>query len=151
MRLTRDKIQLVSKKISIWEEELCRIFDSDVKITIGERRKYDHPKKPILEFDELTDDIKKILIIINDYFGVSLDLIMNKIKSRKQNVIIARHFAVLFIREETNLTVEQIGNVFYNIHYTTIIYSTQMIRGRIKVDKNYEKIYIELKDRIENE
>jgi chromosomal replication initiator protein len=55
-------------------------------------------------------------------------------KTRTQPLVEARQYAVWLTKNNTSLSLKQIGKLF-NIHYSTVIYAVKNINGLIEVNQ----------------
>ncbi len=86
--------------------------------------------------------IEKIAQCVADYFELSVkDL---KSTARQQKIAKARHIAIYLAREVIQMSYEAIGEFFVKKH-TTIMYSCDMVAGKLKSDTDFQVIVEELK------
>ncbi len=67
-------------------------------------------------------------------------------KSRKRDIVDARHISIYLIRNNTSLSYHQIGIYFGHKHHATIIHACKSVEDLLKVDKNYQNQYQKLID-----
>lgn len=78
------------------------------------------------------------------------DLEVENIKGQGQdkNTSAARNVAIYLIRNMTDLALQEIGAIFNNRHYTTVINSVKRVEGLIKTDPEMGEIIRDLKSAI---
>lgn len=62
--------------------------------------------------------VEKILTVVTKHFGISIEDV--KSKKRTENISNARHTAIYIIRNMTNLSLKEIGNIFGRDHATVL-------------------------------
>jgi len=84
-------------------------------------------------FDSMADDkhIKYAYIAAAKYGVLVADILK---KARTQPLVEARQYAVWLTKNNTSLSLNQIGKLF-NIHYSTVIYAVKNINGLIEVNQ----------------
>jgi len=85
--------------------------------------------------------VETIQKVIADKFGISVNDI--KGKSRSQNVVIPRHYAIYIAKELTDYSLTELGNEFGGRDHTTIMNSINKIEEQKKTDPTTEP-YIEM-------
>lgn len=66
-------------------------------------------------------------------------------RSRKAGIVMVRAFLCKFLREETNLSLMQIGGLL-NLHHATVIYHNRKVGEEMKIYPATEKEYQTLKN-----
>ena len=66
-------------------------------------------------------------------------------RSRKAEIVMVRAFLCKFLREETNLSLMQIGRLL-NLHHATVIYNDRKVGEEMKIYPATEKEYTTLKN-----
>ena len=81
--------------------------------------------------DSVSNDIDAatIMAVTAEYFGVSLDELTGKSKTRA--IASARQMAMYLCRELTDLTLPKIGSTFGNRDHTTVMHAAKKIRNEI--------------------
>lgn len=92
--------------------------------------------------DEL---IKNIIKIVSDTTGVDKDSMMSK--KKQNNICDARHLAIYFIREFTDLSLPKIAAIFKRDH-STILSNIRKVKS---LNNNYNKEFKMFFDRIKIE
>lgn len=73
--------------------------------------------------------VEKILSVVTKHFGITIEDI--KSKKRTENISNARHTSIYIIRNMTNLSLKEIGNIFSRDH-ATVLSSLSKIETNIK-------------------
>ena len=79
--------------------------------------------------------IEKILSSVSRAYGVPVDQM--KSKKKTDNIANARHVAIYLIKQQTELTLKEIGAIFGRDH-STVISSIDKVEKNIKTINNYE-------------
>jgi len=77
--------------------------------------------------------IESILKLVSETFGVPEAAILSE--RREEYIVIARHTAMYFAREYTNLTLQQIAHEFYRRDHATVLNAVTSIEGKIYQDE----------------
>jgi chromosomal replication initiator protein len=77
--------------------------------------------------------IEKILGIVSKHYDVSIEDL--KSQKRTENIANARHVAIYIIKNLTNLSLKEIGNIFSGRNHATIISSINKVDTNIKTKK----------------
>lgn len=86
--------------------------------------------------------IEAILSIVSDFFGVPVNSILGK--SRTRNVVQARQITMYFSKKYTNKPLAMIGAALGGKDHSTVIYSCEMVETSIKTDQKYEETFYKL-------
>lgn len=78
-----------------------------------------------------------IIAQVCNYFDVPITKVLAK--ERHHEVVNARQIAMYFIRQMTNKTLRETGELFGSRDHTTVIHSVQTVNDLLKVDKEYRK------------
>lgn len=66
--------------------------------------------------------------------------------SRRQRVKDARHCAVYFLRQYTDLTLKEIGEyISEGAHHTTVLHSIKVCKNLVEVDENFAEKFAQAK------
>lgn len=95
--------------------------------------------------DSPKETVQKILGVVCKHFSVALEDI--KSKSKKHEVVEARHCAVYLIRLMTPLSLKQIGTMFERDH-STIMNSLAVMEKRIMEEPNFEREITAMKNEV---
>jgi chromosomal replication initiator protein len=71
-----------------------------------------------------------ILSKISEHFNISVQDIVSPL--RKRNIVVARYWAIWFIRSYTDLSLKHIGRLLGNRDHTSILAATQKVYDQIK-------------------
>jgi len=100
-------------------------------------------KKTLVDFTGYKQkeiSIKKIQDIISNYFNISIDEIQSK--TRKQNVVQARHLAMYFAKKLTKNSLANIGNQIGKRDHATVLYACKTVSNLAETNKKYKE-YLE--------
>ena len=86
---------------------------------------------------------KEVISQVNKYFETDC-----RIKSRKTNIVRPRMYACKIIRELTNMTLQDIGDLFSQKH-DNIIHALKVVDNDLEVMPKYKSYYVELRAIIE--
>jgi len=104
--------------------------------------------KDIIPLDNKEISINQIQKAISEYFNIKLSTLLSK--KRVKNIVEARQIAIYLSRELTDLSLPAIGDTFGGKDHTTILYSYNKIKDRIKKDNNFkntiENIILKIKN-----
>lgn len=79
-----------------------------------------------------------ILKSVISYTGISFEALQSK--SRKQPIVFARFIAMYLIKSRTELSLRQIGDIFYRDH-TTVINAVNTTNDLLETHKEFRKMY----------
>jgi chromosomal replication initiator protein len=82
-------------------------------------------------------NIEKIQESVSEYFNIPSELI--RAKTRRQEVVIARQFAMYFAKELTNSSLKTIGLHFGGRDHSTVIHACQAIEEYIRSNTTYKQ------------
>ncbi|MEM7174002.1 MAG: chromosomal replication initiator protein DnaA [Bacteroidota bacterium] len=74
--------------------------------------------------------------LVADHYNVTLPQL--KSKSRKREIVIARHVAMYLIKEHTNLSHKTVGQQFGGKDHTTVIYAQKAINSLLETDHYFK-------------
>ena len=77
--------------------------------------------------------VEKILGIVSKHYDVSIEDL--KSQKRTENIANARHVAIYIIKNLTNLSLKEIGNIFSGRNHATVISSINKVDTNIKTKK----------------
>ena len=87
---------------------------------------------------------KEVISQVNNYFETDC-----RIKSRKTNIVRPRMYACKIIRELTNMTLQDIGDLFGQKH-DNVIHSIKTVNNDLEVTPKYKMYYLELRAIVES-
>lgn len=103
-------------------------------------------QKPIEE--KLKVDHRQVLNIICSYFDLKIsDLTGPK---RNKELVLPRHIAMHILSDKLNLTVERIGQLLGGRDHTTVMHGRDKIKRLINTDREVQRIFIEVSQRLKN-
>lgn len=80
----------------------------------------------------------QIIQIVEKHTGISKDLMSGR--SHLQEIVMARHLAMLLIRERIKLSLKEIARIF-NRDHSTVLSSIKSAENRIEFDADFRNIY----------
>ncbi len=89
---------------------------------------------------------EKIIEIIAKYYKLSKSEIQGK--SRKKEIVLARHISMWMIRNITNLTYKEIGKIFKDRDHSTVMSSIEKIDYQLKVNEVVKDALKNIKEKI---
>ncbi|MBQ0117124.1 MAG: chromosomal replication initiator protein DnaA [Flavobacterium sp.] len=75
--------------------------------------------------------------IVSDYFQMDIDIIQSK--SRKRDVVQARHLAMFFAKKHTKASLANIGSQIGDRDHATVLHACKAVENLITTDKNFKK------------
>ncbi len=100
-------------------------------------------KKTLVDFTNYKQkeiSIKKIQDIISSYFNISIDEIQSK--TRKRNVVQARHLAMYFAKKLTKNSLANIGKQIGKRDHATVLYACRTVSDLAETNKKFKE-YLE--------
>jgi len=82
--------------------------------------------------------LERICKATAERFGISFNDLIKK-KSRQHGILIPRQVAMYLARELTSASYGEIGNVFNNMHHSTVINSIASVKSRMQKDPDFNK------------
>jgi len=92
----------------------------------------------------LTPD--RIISAVADHFGIDEDRLLSR--DRSQQVALPRQVAMFLIREETDASLPQIGDVLGGRDHTTVMYGCDKIAARLETDDALRRQVIAVRERL---
>ena len=90
---------------------------------------------------------EKIIDIIAKYYKLSKSEIQGK--SRRQEIVLARHISMWMIRNITNLTYKEIGKLFKDRDHSTVMSSIEKIDYQLKINETVKDALKNIKEKIQ--
>ena len=87
-----------------------------------------------------------ILEYISKYYGLEESVIRGQ--QRIRDAVAARQIAMYLIRSMTNLSLDEIGQVFDDRDHSTVLYSIQQVEKKMKQDAAFAEVVKEIKTNI---
>lgn len=81
------------------------------------------------------------------YYNIDYNYFMSNTDKRDRELVIVRQFITYFLKENTKMTLSQIGNVFGKDH-ATVLSGIRTIKGLIETDRVIYGQHADLKPRI---
>jgi chromosomal replication initiator protein len=98
----------------------------------------------ILQHQALSVD--EVLAAVAEYYRISLDDL--KGRGRNKEVVTPRQMAMYFLREETDASLPQIGELLGGRDHTTVMYSVEKITQEIEQDDQRRREMLVIKERL---
>ena len=101
--------------------------------------------------DRLVQSIKKIdSDIVLEKTAEFFNLTKNELKSKRRtkNIVLPKQVAMYLLRDLTDYSLPEIGNLLGAKHHTTILYAHKKLKERLKVDEGLRKIVENIKQNI---
>ncbi|MGB8648659.1 MAG: chromosomal replication initiator protein DnaA [Anaerolineae bacterium] len=98
----------------------------------------------ILQHSPLSSD--EILVAVAEFYRIRLDDL--KGRGRSKEIVTPRQMAMYFLREETGLSLPQIGEVLGGRDHTTVMYSVDKIGQEIEQDDQRRREMLAIKERL---
>jgi chromosomal replication initiator protein len=91
-------------------------------------------------------DQKRVLSTICGYFDLNTkDLTGPK---RQKELVLPRHIAMYLLCEELNMTVERVGQILGGRDHTTVMHGRDRVKKLLNTDREVQKIFIEVKNKL---
>jgi len=81
---------------------------------------------------------ERIINLVAQYFNLNEKAI--KAKTRKREVVTARHFAMYYLKSLTNMSLTSIGQLFGGKDHATVLYASKVVNDLSVTDKEFKKI-----------
>lgn len=91
--------------------------------------------------------IEGIQRAVCEFFGLAEDLL--RAKTRKQEVVNARHIAMYLAKELTNSSLKTIGLHFGGRDHSTVIHACQTIEDQIKTSEKFKDMLAQIRKKVE--
>lgn len=98
----------------------------------------------ILQHQPLSVD--EVLATVAEYYRLNIDDL--KGRGRNKEVVLPRQVAMYFLREETNASLPQIGELLGGRDHTTVMYSVDKIAQEIEQDDQRRREMLAIKERL---
>jgi chromosomal replication initiator protein len=89
--------------------------------------------------------LDEVLNTVAEFYGIDLDEV--KGRGRNREVVVPRQMAMYLLREETNASLPQIGEIFGRDH-TTVMYSVEKMAEMIDTDTQRRREMLTIKERL---
>ncbi|WP_018108634.1 chromosomal replication initiator protein DnaA [Bacteroides propionicifaciens] len=106
------------------------IYNKNIDLDLTQRivKKVVRDEKKVITVDQ-------IITTVSEYFKIEAKLIHSK--SRKREVVQARHFAMYLTKEYTDYSTPKIGKFIGNRNHSTVLHACKTVKHQCEVDKNY--------------
>lgn len=91
--------------------------------------------KKVVKDEKKTITIEQIISTVSKFFNIDPSLIHSK--SRKKEVVQARHFAMFLAKEYTDYSTPKIGKFIGDRNHSTVLHACKTVKHQCEVDKNY--------------
>ena len=91
--------------------------------------------KKIVKVEEIIITPDKIQNTVSSFFNINLKEINSK--SRKQEIVKARHVAMFLLKRHTNYSFAHIGSLLGKRDHATVLHAVRTIENRMQVDKKF--------------
>jgi len=113
----------------------------EYKATISRQHFLDLKRKKATD-----ENCENLIRLVFNHFNISFDLA--KTKSRKREIIIARQFAMYFLRQEfQRLSLQKIAD-FFDKDHSTVVYSIGQIKNLVEFDFEIKEHHKNIMQRI---
>jgi len=98
--------------------------------------------------DRKTIVASKIISIVIKHFRLKADDVCQKTRAR--HIVYARHFVMIFLKQETGMSLKSIGKAFTGVTFdhTTVIHGIKTIKDLMSYNEDTQKDYASIKDAI---
>ncbi len=107
------------------------VYNRDVDIALAQRVVSQTVK---LEKKQIT--IEKIQDVVSTYFNIDLKLIHSK--SRKREIVQARHVAMFLSKKYTDSSYSHIGNMVGKRDHATVLHACKTVQDSLDIDKSFQ-------------
>lgn len=91
-------------------------------------------------------DPKQVLTTVCSYFNLTHKELVGP--GRQKGLVLPRHLAMFILSEHLSLTVEKIGQILGGRDHTTVMHGRDKIKQLITQDREMQRIFIEIKQRL---
>lgn len=106
-------------------------------------------KEKVSEFSKLPPEIKVIIEAVSKDSGILVFDILRK--TRKREIVTARHLCIHFIKEHTDYTLGAIGRFFSGRDHSTVIHALGSINDQLDTDRKFRNNFNRLSTIVANE
>jgi chromosomal replication initiator protein len=90
--------------------------------------------------------VEQVLEAVASFYNVAIDDLTGR--SRNKEVVLPRQVAMFLLREETDASLPQIGDVLGGRDHTTVMYAHDKITEQIETDDNRRREVLAIKERL---
>ena len=84
--------------------------------------------------------------MVSDAFGISVDQILARDRSRQ--IALPRQYAMYLLREETPISLSQIGEVLGGRDHTTVMYGCDKVADLLESDDRLRRQVVDIHDQL---
>jgi chromosomal replication initiator protein len=111
----------------------------------------DIAKRSVVKFGVLKNrkqnlDISTIIAVVSKFFNIDEALL--RLKTKRQEIVTARHAAMYLAKELTNCSLQTIGAHFGGRNHATVIHAVKCIEEEIINDKSFAEKIQQLKENL---
>jgi chromosomal replication initiator protein len=88
----------------------------------------------------------EVVRVVAEVYGLTIERILGRDRSRE--VAFPRQIAMYLMREESNISLPQIGEVVGGRDHTTVIYACEKVADMIESDDRFRKQVVDLRERL---
>ena len=88
-----------------------------------------------------------ILNVVSDHYGVEIRTLQGRGRSR--NIVIPRHVAMYLLREETDCSLIDIGNLLGGRDHTTVMHGCEKVSEEINTDSRLRSEILSIRERLQ--
>ena len=99
-----------------------------------------------LELQKINKRTEIIKTVVCNWYGVDFDDMIPR--NRKTVVVFPRQVCMALFKRNTSLPLREIGRMFGNRHYTTVIHAVKTIQDFMDVDDNFRNDFLALESKI---
>jgi len=106
------------------------IYNKEIDLDLAQRI-----VKKVVRSEKKVITIDNILTAVTDYFKIEPKQIHSR--SRKREVVQARHFAMFLAKKYTEYSTPKIGKFIGNRNHSTVLHACKTVKHQCEVDKSY--------------
>lgn len=104
--------------------------------------------RPVIPFEQLPDNVRKIIQTVSEYTKCSIEDILGR--SRKGEIVIARHLCVYFCYEIITESEVSIGK-WFNRDHSTVYNAAYRVQAYKDTNRRYAKLFNQIKQYLDEE
>lgn len=106
-------------------------------------------KEKVSDFSKNPPEVKVIIEAVSKDSGISIFDILRK--TRKREIVTARHLCIYFIKEHTDYSLKSIGRFFSGRDHSTVIHALGSINDQLDTDRKFKSNFNRLSTIVANE
>ena len=115
------------------------IYNKDIDLSLTQRI-----VKKVVQEEKKSINIENILQATTKYFDIDAKLIHSR--SRKREIVQARHIAMYLAKEYTDYSTPKIGKLIGDRNHSTVLHACKTVKHQCEVDKAYKKDVDKIKE-----